>query len=114
MRDEREYLQDIIEGCRRVMEYTHGMTREQFFADQRSIDAVVRNIEVIGEASRQMGDEGRAKYPGIPFSAMMGMRNILAHAYHKIDEDILWSVVTVHIPVLKESVESRINFKQAP
>ena len=70
---------------------------------------MIRNIEIIGEASRQMGDEGRAKYPSIPFPAMMGMRNILAHAYHEIDEDILWNVVTVHVPTLTSLVERELG-----
>lgn len=108
-RDPTLWLRDIEEACRRVLEYTDGMDRADLVADGRTWDAVVRNIEVIGEAARQLPDAVRAAAPDVPWAEIIGMRNILIHTYFSIDADILWDVVSVEVPELARRVHSLLE-----
>ena len=83
-------LEDIQESCSRVLCYTQGMTFEQFKADNKTYDAVVRNLEIIGEAAKGLLDDVRAMMPDIEWSKATGLRNIVAHAYFGINDEILW------------------------
>jgi uncharacterized protein with HEPN domain len=92
-RDWTFFLEDIQESCARVLRYTQGMTSEQFRADDKTYDAVVRNLEVIGEAAKGLPDDVRAMMPDIEWNKATGLRNIVAHAYFGINNEILWDVV---------------------
>lgn len=105
-RDWRFFLHDILQSCDRIGRYCQGMTRERLLADERTYDAVVRNLEVIGEAAKHLPDEVRAHIPQIEWRKVAGMRDWLAHAYFGIDEDILWDVVENKIPKLKLAVQA--------
>ncbi len=93
-RDWRLYQDDILEACEKILRYVAGMTREAFLADTKTFDAVVRNLEIIGEASAHLPDSVRVKTPDIPWKRMQGLRNILAHAYFGVDEDIVWDLAS--------------------
>ena len=83
----KDYLLHMLEAADRVLEYTAGVSREQFFANQMLQDAVVRNIEIIGEAANNLleaGPEFATKYPSIPFAQIYGMRNRVAHGYFAV------------------------------
>lgn len=94
-------LNDIVDCCQRVARYTQGMSQEQFISDAMCYDAVLRNIEVIGEASRYVPDEIRQQLPEVAWRSIVGMRNILIHAYFGIDDDFLWDVVVDKAPALQ-------------
>ncbi len=108
-RDYRLYLEDMLECSRKVTRYTHGMSFEQFLADERTFDAVLRNLEVIGEAARNVPDEVKDRYPGTPWARATGLRNIVAHKYFGADPEILWDVVSNHIPSLTLQLEHVIE-----
>lgn len=97
-RDWRMRLEDILEAMDRVGRYTRGMSFEEFSKDTRTVDAVVRNLEIIGEAARHIEPELEARHPGIPWGRMRGMRNILAHEYFGVDLAILWHTITQNLP----------------
>jgi uncharacterized protein with HEPN domain len=88
-------LKDILESMNRIDTYIFGVEYDSFLSNQMLIDAVIRNLEVIGEAARNVSDEIRNKYPKIPWRNMIGLRNILIHQYFGVDEGISTNIVSV-------------------
>lgn len=103
-RDYRLFLDDIKIACQKVLRYTGDMNYEQFINDEKTYDAVVRNLEVIGEAAKKIPDEVRERYPDIEWKKISGFRDIAIHEYYNMDEEILWDVVKNRIPELLEQV----------
>jgi uncharacterized protein with HEPN domain len=99
-RDWRLRIEDMLQAIDQIAQYVEGMTWEAFSTDQKTIDAVVRNIEIIGEASRHVPEGIAARYSHIPWTAMRGMRNILIHEYFLVSLSILWRTVTHNLPPL--------------
>ena len=94
------YVQDMLDFAEAVLGYTSGLDMAAFIADRRTYDATLRNIQLIGEAANHVPDHVREAYPSIPWHAMIGTRNRLAHAYLHISDTILWSIVQDAIPGL--------------
>jgi uncharacterized protein with HEPN domain len=88
-------LMDILESMNRIDTYILGVNYDSFLNNQMLIDAVIRNLEIIGEAARNLPDELKNKYPELPWRNMIGLRNILIHQYFGVDESIIWEVITV-------------------
>jgi uncharacterized protein with HEPN domain len=99
-RDPRLYLDDIREACEKIMRYSQGLDLDQLVQDEKTFDAVVRNLEIIGEAVKHIPPEMRARYPDVEWHKIAGLRDIVAHEYFGLDEDILWDVIQHRIPVL--------------
>lgn len=95
----------MIEAIERIQKYTEGMTYEGFSADTKTVDAVVRNFEVLGEAARHVPIEIQTSHPNLPWSKIRGMRNLLTHEYFGISDSILWTTATIDLkpllPLLK-------------
>ncbi len=106
-RDPALYLADIAASCRLILEYTHGITAAEFRSDRKTIDAVVRNLEVIGEAVKRLPASAKDRRPDVDWRKIAGLRDILIHAYFGIDLDIVWDVVANKIPALLEAVTDR-------
>lgn len=103
-RDIKLIFDDIIEASNRISAYIDQYSKEGFLGDQKTIDAVVRNVEIIGEAVSQIPLEIRKKYPEIPWSKNVGVRNIVIHRYFGVDTDTLWIIIHEQIPKFKEQV----------
>ncbi|MEX0762937.1 MAG: DUF86 domain-containing protein [Dehalococcoidia bacterium] len=110
-RDWRIYLEDILNACRKVRRYTAGMTLDEFQQDEKSYDAVVRNLEVVGEAAKRLPDEIKILMPNVEWRKASGLRDILAHAYFGIDDDIIWDVIQNKVPEIERAIET---FNQRP
>jgi len=108
-RDWRLFLKDIHEYAVRVVEYVGAMSMEEFFHDPKSVDAVMRNLAIIGEAAKKIPADARRGYPSVEWKKMAGLRDIVVHDYFGIDEDIIWDVVTVRIPELKRQTDIMIS-----
>ena len=108
-RDATLFLEDMLEACEKVARYVEGVSREQLVAEEMRMDAVVRNIELLGEAASQLPDEVRRDMVGVPWREIIGMRNILIHAYFGIDADIVWVVATEKVPKVHEAIETYLG-----
>lgn len=89
MKDSNLYIRNIIESMEKILDYTSGLDFDDFIENGMAYDAVIRNFEIIGEAARNIPDEIAAQHPEIPWSDMVGMRNILIHSYLGIDDSIV-------------------------
>jgi len=99
------YLQDILENMRLAERFVEGLTHEQFAADQKTAYAVLRCLEVIGEAAKGVPLSVREQYPAIPWKEMAGMRDRLIHFYFGVSYAKVWQTVTEDIPVIKPLIE---------
>ena len=100
-RDHRPYLDDIVDATRRIREYTAGMDETAFAGDLKTQDAVIRNLEVIGEAARSIPDDLKAGTPEIEWRKIVGLRNILTHEYFGISIPIIWDVIQTKLAPLE-------------
>lgn len=105
-RTDRDFVSDIQEAIRRIADYTSGMTYEAFLADTKTQDAVIRNLEIIGEAAKNLSEQLKAKHATIPWKGMAGIRDKLIHHYFGVNLDIVWQVVTSELsPVIAPLAE---------
>ena len=105
MRSYLLYLEDMLNSAAKVSRYTAGMSFEDFLADERTLDAVVRNLEIIGEAAKNVPPEVRDRYGDIEWRKIAGLRDILSHTYFKVSEAIFWDVVQNGVPPLAQKVK---------
>ena len=98
--DWRVRIEDILEAIERIRRYTTGMSDSQFVADDRTVDAVIRNLEIVGEAAKRVPQAIVERHPEIPWSRMTEMRNILVHEYHSVDPSIVFDSARHDLPPL--------------
>jgi len=104
-REYRDYLKDIIDSIEDIESFTENMTFEDFAKDRKTINAVIRSIEVIGEATKNLPKSVRDRYPSIPWRRMAGMRNKMIHEYFGVDIEILWKTIKENVPPLKPLIQ---------
>ena len=102
-------IEDIVAAIELILEYTHEMDRATFRSDRRTVDAVVRNLIIIGEAANHVPDAVVATHPEIPWARMRGMRNLAVHEYFGVDEDVLWDTVKLNLPALLPLLRSMLG-----
>jgi len=103
-RRDSDYLRDVQEAIHRIQSYTSGLTYEQFLDDEKTQDAVIRNLQVMGEAVRKLSDSLTAAYPAVPWREIAGLRNRIVHDYFGINYDIIWAVIRAEIPLLLKQI----------
>ncbi|MDP1722342.1 MAG: DUF86 domain-containing protein [Candidatus Gottesmanbacteria bacterium] len=106
------YLSDIREAIEKINEFVSSMSFEAFSRDARTIDAVVRNIEVIGEAARHIPEPLRLAYPTVPWKQVVGARDKVVHEYFGIDLEVIWKTIQDDLPVLKREIDLMIKAQQ--
>jgi len=99
------YLLDMLLAVRKALQFTEGVTREKFLEDDLMQNAVMRLIQIIGEAARNISSEFQKDHPDIPWHDMIGMRHRLVHEYFRIDADRVWGVVQQDLPALISLIE---------
>ena len=104
-----DYLDDIREAVEKIERFTNGMEYDEFTEDPKTVDAVLRNFEVIGEAAKNIPEDVRREYSDVPWSEMAGMRDKLIHGYATIDLQIVWTTIQEEIPALASQIKSVRN-----
>jgi len=102
-------VQDILKAIEKIEHYVKGMTLTKFKQNELVIDAVVRNFEVIGEASKNIPLSVQRSYPDIPWKEMKGMRDVLIHQYFGVDVKVLWHATQNNLPVLRKHLETLLE-----
>jgi uncharacterized protein with HEPN domain len=108
-RDYKIYLEDMLQAIDRVFRYTKGLSLEAFSSDEKTLDAVVRNLEILGEAAKQVPDSVRRIHPQVDWSKLSGLRDILIHQYFGIDVVIVWDVVRTKLPPLQLQINQIVS-----
>jgi len=112
-RELTDYLSDIITAIADVEEFTRGMSYEVFAADKKTVNAVIRSLEVLGEATKHIPASFRKKHPDIPWSKMAGLRDVLIHNYMGVDLKSVWKVTQDRLPELEPLLEGLNPAKKA-
>lgn len=108
MKDDRLYLEHIVEAVQRIRRYTTE-GKAKFLVDQRTQDAVIRNLQVLGEAAKKVSPATVAEHPEIPWRSMTGMRDRVVHDYFGVSLEIVWDVVVNHLQVVEDEVRRALG-----
>ena len=103
------YLDDILTSISRIEDYAKDFSLDTFAKDQKTIDAVVRNLEIIGEAARNIPEDYKEEHSHLPWGEMMSMRNKVIHEYFGVDINILWQTIQEDLPKLKDQLNDLIS-----
>jgi uncharacterized protein with HEPN domain len=97
-------IEDILESVNKIKAFTKGMSFDKFIHDEKTIDAVIRNFEIIGEASNRLPEEYRSKHDNVEWKRMIGFRNRIIHDYFGIDHSIVWNIIQKYLPGLGKTL----------
>jgi uncharacterized protein with HEPN domain len=111
-RKPEERIADIRQCCEKILSYTAGMDQERFAENDLVTDAVLQNLEFIGEATKHLPDDVRARMPVIEWKKIAGMRDMLSHVYYRVDPGIVWDVVQNKVPELLRTLEGFLDADQ--
>ena len=110
----RDYVEDILTSFEETQEFIQGLDLDAFASDRKTVNAVIRGLEVMGEAAKRIPAEIRKKYPEIPWKRMTGMRDKLIHEYSGVDVEIVWGVVKTELPPLKPFSDQMLQDLEKP
>jgi uncharacterized protein with HEPN domain len=99
-----QYLDDILEAIRNVEEDSSDISFDDFVADRRRKDAVIRNFEIIGEATKKLPDDLKARNPLVAWKQVAGLRDVIAHGYFRVDYEVIWGIITNTLPGFRTAV----------
>ena len=104
MKDDRTYLGHIAEAIEKIRKYLEGIAYHEFVVDPMRVDAVTRELEIIGEASRHLSSDFKNAHQEIPFEDIIGMRNLLIHGYYEVDLAVVWKTCGEDLPELRKVI----------
>lgn len=109
-RGDKEFLSDIEEAIKRIKAYTRNMSYQKFLKDTKTQDAVVRNLEIIREAVKNISESLKAEHPNIPWKDMARVRDKVIHFYFGVNYDIVWSIAKEDLPQVAEQINTVLTF----
>ena len=113
-RDLALYLTDILRSINKIEKYTSKMTYEKLSTDEKTMDAVIHNLQIIREATKQIPESIRQKYPEIEWRKITGLRDIIAHSYFSVNPEIVWNIVTTKLKPLRDCVALILQNEDLP
>ena len=105
-RDWTFYLEDIADSAEKITRYVDGITVKGLAEDSMRYDAVVRNLEIIGEAAKKLPDEAKAKMPAIEWEKAARFRDVIAHHYYRLNMALIWDIVTNKVPAVRAAAQT--------
>ena len=108
-KDSKVFIEHILESISLVGQYISELSKKDFLQSKEVQDATIRRIEIIGEATKQIANDLREKYPEIKWREIMAMRNLLIHEYFRVDLGIVWQIVENELPKLKQQIDDILN-----
>lgn len=112
-RDHVLFLEDILDSIDKIEDYTEDLTYEDFQEDEKTIDAVVRNFEIIGEAVNNIPESLKKRYPEVEWKEAIGFRNVMIHEYFGVDKEAVWETIEKNLPALKKKVAKVKNLEES-
>lgn len=112
-REYRDFMFDIIGAAEDIESFIKGMTYEEFLLDRKTLNAVIRSLEIIGEATKNLPESLRDKYPVVPWKKMAGMRDKMSHEYFGVNYETVWKTAIKLLPGIKKKITGIIN-REAP
>jgi uncharacterized protein with HEPN domain len=98
------FLEDIKESAGKIKKYTTGMSYDQFIKDVKTQDAVIRNFEIIGEATKNLPVDLKDRYPAVEWKQVAGFRDVMAHGYYRIDYEVIWGIINDQLPSFRKDI----------
>jgi uncharacterized protein with HEPN domain len=98
------YLEDILKAIEKIERFTRGLSKEEFLSNELVVDAIIRNLEVIGEATKKLPEELKNRHSNLPWKEIAGMRDVLIHGYFGVDLETVWDTVKEDLPALKKEI----------
>lgn len=108
-RDMKVYLNDILGSISAIEEYTGTIAENEFYSNGQVQDAVMRRLEIIGEAAKNVDDDFRNQHPDIPWKKIAGLRDVLIHGYAGVKMERIWNVIKTDLPTLKQQILQLLN-----
>jgi uncharacterized protein with HEPN domain len=108
-RDYKVYLEDMLGAVEKILRYTRGLSLDDLLLDEKTMDAVIRNLEILGEAAKRVPDFARRANPEVDWSRISGLRDILIHQYFGIDPAIVWDIVQNKLPALRRQISQILS-----
>lgn len=108
-KDPKVFLRHILESIEQIEQYSAGKSKEEFLASTQIQDAVMRRLEIIGEASKNLLAELRERYSTIPWNEITGMRDVLIHEYFGVDAELVWRTVEHDLPIFKQHIQKILS-----
>ncbi|MEW6288077.1 MAG: DUF86 domain-containing protein [Chloroflexota bacterium] len=105
-REYADFFRDMLENAQRAIQFTEGMDYESFSKDEKTVYAVIRAVEIIGEAAANIPAKVHSEYPGIPWREIKGMRNKLVHHYFGVNMEVVWQTINEDLPMLIKELKS--------
>jgi uncharacterized protein with HEPN domain len=104
-RDPKLLIEDILDSAQKILDYTNNLSLDDFISDSKTVDAVTRNFEIIGEAASRLPDTFRMNYPNIEWRRIIGLRNRIVHDYFGLDYEVVWKIKADYLPKLIENLK---------
>jgi len=108
-KDPRYFIEHILDSIKKIEGYTKGLSKEEFLRDSQVQDAVLRRLEIVGEAAKNLPSDFKKRYAGVSWRQIAGMRDVIIHEYFGVDLDLVWATVKKDLPALKRKINNIVK-----